>query len=238
MSTTAENVDPATSGTSTVTTTSSTGTTPIPGTGGQTGGQPGATPGGTGDSSNESKTLSQEEVNAIVAREVAKAQRGKLDPTELGFESGKELREFLDAAKQQQEAQKDQSQKDFEAAVEEAKTQARQEILSTANQRLVKAEFILAAANRGVKFGEDAFALAQTTDLWKGVEVSDEGEVSGFDDTFFEELKKLKPYLFEEPKTPIPDAGAGAHGAAGEKNSPQELVGKYPALRGRVPTQP
>jgi len=182
--------------------------------------------------------LPQDEVNAIVAREVAKAQRGKLDPKELGFESAKELKDFMDQAKQSMEAAKDESTKEFEAAVKEAREQARTEILAVANDRLIRAEFMLAAVNKGVRFGDDAYALAKTMEGWSSVEVSDEGKVSGLDDAFFEELKTQKPYLFEEPKTAIPDAGAGAHGAPGEKNSPQELAAKYPALRGRVPQQP
>lgn len=231
MSSTTENLDPdnttGTSGTVTTTSVSTTQGNSGPGSGD-------ATSGGTDDSTKDEKTLSQEEVNAIVAREVAKAQRGKLDPKELGFESGKELKDFLDQAKQKFEADKDEGQKQLEAAIEEARTTARQEVLSQANQRLVKAEFMLAAANAGIKFGEDAFALAQTTDLWTSVEVDDEGQVSGFDDAFFAELKTQKPYLFEEAKAKIPDAGAGAHGEAGEKNSLQELAAKYPSLRGAV----
>ena len=232
--------DPATSGTTGTSSDSSgaLGTTPIPGSGGQTGGTtPDATSGGTDDSTSGSKTLSQEEVNAIVAREVAKAQRGKLDPKELGFESAKELKEFMDSAKQNLEASKDESQKELEAAVKAAKEEAVKSVLLVANDRLIRAEFMLAAANKGVRFGDDAFALAKTMEGWSSIEVSDEGRVSGLDDAFFEELKTQKPYLFEEAKTPIPDAGAGAHGAPGEKNSPQELTAKYPALRGRVPTQ-
>ena len=234
--------DPATSNISTTTGTSTDssgtlGNTPIPGSGGSTGEKPGATSGGTDDST-EGKMLPQDEVNAIVAREVAKAQRGKLDPKELGFESAKELKDFMDQAKQSMEAAKDESTKEFEAAVKEAREQARTEILAVANDRLIRAEFMLAAVNKGVRFGDDAYALAKTMEGWSSVEVSDEGKVSGLDDAFFEELKTQKPYLFEEPKTAIPDAGAGAHGAPGEKNSPQELAAKYPALRGRVPQQP
>jgi len=122
--------------------------------------------------------------------------------------------------------------------VKAAKEEAVKSVLSVANDRLVRAEFMLAAANKGVRFGEDAFALAKTMEGWSAIEVSDDGRVTGLDDAFFDELKTQKPYLFEEPKTTIPDAGAGAYGAPGDKNSPQELAAKYPALRGRIPTQP
>lgn len=193
----------------------------------------GETSGGTDDGeTGDEKMLPQAQVNEIVAREVAKAQRGKLDPKELGFESAKDMKDFLDAARKKAEDDKDESQKALEAAIKEAEESARKEVLSVANERLVKAEFIIEASKHNVQFAEDAYALARTLDLWEDVAIDDGGNVSGFDKKFFEDLKKSKPFLFAESKPP--DAGAGAHGEGPGDSSLGKLAAEYPALRDAV----
>lgn len=211
------------------------GDTDTSGDGGATGGDnSGDTSGGTGDgeTGGEEKLLPQAQVNEIVAREVAKAQRGKLDPKELGFESAKDMKDFLDAAKKKAEDDKDENQKALETAVREAQEAAKKEVLSVANERLVKAEFIIEASKNEVQFAEDAYALAKTLDLWEDVAIDDDGKVSGFDKKFFEDLKKAKPFLFGEKK--VVDAGAGAHGEGSGEGSIQKLAQDYPALRDAV----
>jgi hypothetical protein len=196
---------------------------------------------GTGDNSGEGPKFTQEQLDAIVAREKNKAARGKIDPKEFGFDSQKDLKEFLEAAKEQQK----QSQSDAEKAIEEAKKQAAEEaetkVLSKANARLVKEEFKIAALDHGVKFMDDAYALAQTLEDWD-VEVDDEGVVTGLTKEFFEELKKQKPFLFQEgqgdnndgsgnPAKHRKDVGAGAGGSGGPVNNEAELKENYPALQ-------
>lgn len=187
---------------------------------------------GSADSqgTSEDKVFTQEQLNAIVTREVQKAARGKLDPKELGFDSGKDLKEFLDGVKAKAESEKDESEKALEAAVKQAQDAAREEILSKANTRVLKAEFLLAAKDAGVKAGagNDAYVLAQTMDVWQDVAIGDDGEVTGFTPEFFKELKESKPFLFEAPVSG--DIGAGAHGE-GESSSDEDLLSKYPALQ-------
>lgn len=163
----------------------------------------------------DDKTFTQQELNAIVTRETQKAARGKLDPKELGFESGQQMKEWIDAQKQKDEAAKTQEEKDREASIEQAKKDAEAGVLNTANERLRKAEFLSSAVDHKIRkeARDDAYLLAPTLEAWSSVEVGDDGNVSGFDDAFFEELKEKKPFLFEpEGDGSLGDIGAGRRG--------------------------
>lgn len=184
------------------------------------------------------KTLSQDEVNRIVAREIAKAQRGKLDPKELGFESGKELKDFLDQQKQAADEAKTQAEKDLEEAKNTAREEAEKGVLAKANERLVRAEFVAEAAKAGVSAPADAYVLAKTMEIWTQVELVEENDdvtVKGFDEDFFKELKQAKPYLFAEEQGGAGgrDLGGGAGGGNRDdaKSKDDKLLTDYPALR-------
>lgn len=204
----------------------------------------GESSGGTGGSSDGGqsgeKTLTQSEVNAIVARETDKAKRGLLNPKELGFESGKEMKEFIDSAKALVEEQKSEGEKALAEAKKAGRDEAIAEILPSTQERILRAEFLMASMQHQVKLPNDAFVLAKTLEEWKGVEIDAEGVVTGLDDAFFEALKKDKPFLFGEPQGagPAPgDIGAGAQeGAGGTPPGPvdpgrqTELRNSYPIL--------
>lgn len=201
----------------------------------------GGTSGGTGDgegdggqgSGEDEKKFSQKELNDHIAREVSKAQRGKLDPKELGFESAKELKEFLDKQKEAMEEAKTQAEKDLEEAKTKAADEAKSTVLAQATERLILAEFKIAANAAGVVAPDDAYVLAKTMDIWTQVEVDeDKNEVSGFDNHFFDSLKEKKPYLFGDAKqNGSGDIGAGAGGGGGGGGDrTAELKEKYKAL--------
>jgi ElaB/YqjD/DUF883 family membrane-anchored ribosome-binding protein len=198
--------------------------------------------GGTDDAGrgSDDKTLSQDQVNAIVAREVAKAQRGRLDPHELGFESGKELKEFLDKQKEAVNQAKSESEK----ALEEARTQATKDaeatVLSKANERITKSEFVVKASTAGITSPADAYVIAKTMPIWTQVELVENGddvEVKGFDDDFFKEMKEQKPFLFTAAGGQQGgDLGGGAPNSDRGGNtrlSEDSLLKEYPALKNR-----
>lgn len=194
--------------------------------------------GGTGEEDADKPKFTQAQVDAIATREAQKAARGKLDPKELGFESAKDMKDFIDGVKAKEESDKSEDEKARDQAIKEAADAARNEVLSTANSRLIKANFLLAATKYEVEFGEDAYALAQSMEGWGAVEVKEEdGTVSGFDEDFFKELKEKKPFLFKQPEVddqgnPIPSANAGAQGPpAGTKTQAEKLAELYPALK-------
>lgn len=191
-----------------------------------------------GGKGSDDKVFTQEQLNAIVTRETQKATRGKLDPKELGFDSAKEMKDWIDGQKAKVDEAKTDDEKAREEAIEAAKKEAESGVLSKANARILKAEFLTAAVDHKIRkeARTDAYLLAPTLDSFEGVSVNDDGNVTGFDDAFFEELKEKKPYLFE----PEGDAGAGAgrgdigagrRGDAGEKDTDAELRAKYPALQ-------
>ena len=184
----------------------------------------------------DGKTFTQEEVNKLIAKEVSKASRGKLDPKELGFETGKELKEKLDEIGKKEEEAKTEADKALEEAIEEARKEATESVLTKANARVIKSEFKVLAHDAGIPTErlEDAFALAQIQENWKDVAVDDQDTVSGLDETFFEELKEAKPYLFatEEDEGGTGDAGAAARSnKGGKKDRKEELKQKFPALQ-------
>jgi hypothetical protein len=166
-------------------------------------------------------------VNALIARETSKAQRGKLDPKELGFTSSKELQTFLETARTQAEANKSESEKAVEEAVKAATDQARAEVLDVAGELVLKAEFLIAAKDHNVKYPHDAYALVQDLKEWETVDIGEDGVVEGIDDTLFDVLKTSKPFLFDQPGAA--DIGAGNRSQG--KNDAEEIRAKFPALK-------
>lgn len=191
------------------------------------------------DKSGEKKTFTQEQLNDIIAREKTSALRGKLDPKELGFTSQKELKEFVDSMKAKADEEKTDAEKATQEAVEKAVKEAEEGILKEANRRVLKAEFTLKATKAKIHPDrvDDAFTLAQQNeDLWKGVDVDEKGVVTGLNETFFDDLKKAKSFLFEDEKSEegegSNDAGArsgGGSGATGDAKD-KDLREKFPAL--------
>lgn len=184
------------------------------------------------------KKFTQEDLNKVVAKELSKAGRGKLDPKELGFDTRKDLETFVTSMKEKSDEEKTEAERKQEEAINAAKEEATKGVLNKSKQLVLKAEFKLMAQEAGIgsEAREDAFILAQTLDEWKAVEVSDEGEVTGLDKDFFEELKKAKPFLYAAPADDDEDQGPGNIGQRSsggkKKNDDEVLKQKYPALQG------
>lgn len=198
---------------------------------------------GTSANNDEGKTgneklFTQDQLNAIATAEANKARRGLVSPKDLGFESAKEMKDWVDSQKAKAEEDKSEDEKAREAAIEEAKRAAEESVLSKANERLRKAEFLSEAVNHQInrEARDDAYLLAQTLEEWGNVDVNDEGVVTGFDDAFFDALKEAKPYLFAtaegEGGNGLGDIGAGQRGGGDSDSAKlQDLKNKYSALR-------
>jgi hypothetical protein len=186
----------------------------------------------------EERKFTQEDVNKLLAKEVDKAKRGKLDPKELGFDSRKDLETFIKSMKEKSEEEKTEAEKERETAIAAAKDEATKGVMAQSKKLVLKAEFKLMAQEHGVSVEarDDAFVIAQTLADWEHVEVSDEGEVTGLDTDFFETLKKDKPYLFAQPadeeETTPGNIGQRASGAKKDASDERTLKEKYPALQG------
>lgn len=182
------------------------------------------------------KTFTQEEVNAIAAKEASKAARGKIDPKELGFDSAKSMQEFVEQMKAKADGEKGEAEKALEQAVKDATEKATSEVLATANTRVVKSEFLLAAKDHDIESdaATDAYTLAQTMTIWEEVDIDESGVVTGFDDAFFTALKEAKPFLFKQAGGTggSGDIGGGARGGDGKikPGSEEDLRSKYSGL--------
>lgn len=218
--------------------------------GGAPDGDPGdgdGTPPGDGDGTSTDKDegkgegdklFTQDQLNAIATREADRAKRGLLNPKELGFDSAKDMKDWIESQKQKAEADKTEDEKSRDEAIEKAKREAEDGVLSKANERLRKAEFLSQAVDQGVRreARDDAYLLAQTIDSWSDVQVDDDGKVTGFDEDFFKTLKETKPFLFapagKDGDAGLGDIGAGQRGGADSDEAKlADLKDKYSALR-------
>jgi hypothetical protein len=211
---------------------------PDPDAGDPTGGDKPDETGGDKPADKEEPKFTQQQVNDLLAREIGKKTRGKLDPSELGFASRKELEEFLSKAKEKTEAEKTDAEKAIEVASKAAADEATKTVLGEANSRLLLAEFKLGCAEFGIPKDRaiDAFNVVKNDpELWEGVAVSDKGVVEGLDEDFFESLEKSKPWFFQKDETTdgggSGDIGAGAGGRGSKGNREAELKERYSALR-------
>jgi len=148
-------------------------------------------------------TMTQSELDALIAREKARAKKPYADYDDLKSK----LSEFEAAEEERKKAAMTEAERlqaevaAAKQAAEEAET-ARKQALETANQRAIKAEFKLAAAGVNIRKDaiDDAFLLVDKA----GISVDDGGNVVGIADALAA-LVAAKPYLVEQapgkPKT-------------------------------------
>lgn len=184
------------------------------------------------------KTFTQKDLDRILAKEKSKALRGKVDAKDLGFESAKDMKAFVDSMKEKAEADKSDAEKALEDAVNKARDEATVAAMVRAKSITLKAEFRVAAQEAGIPKDrlDDAYALAQNLEGWDDdVSIDDEGVVTGLDEDFFKNLEESKPWLFpsesEGSSGGSGDIGAGA-GGKGKLTSDEKLKAEYPALQG------
>lgn len=149
--------------------------------------------GGTGTAESQTgRTFTQEELSAIVAREVAKAK----DP------------EMVKKAQAYDQLQKEQQTEAERAATAQREAEERAaKAIATANERLVRAELKLQLAAQGAR--PDAVDLAVDRLLATGeIEVDDKGEVKGAE-AAVKELLKTHEYLKADTEKKLPDKSGG-----------------------------
>ncbi len=194
------------------------------GTGGETP-PAGSTSTGSSTPPAEQPTLTQSQVNALLAEERRKA-------TERA--SGK----FSDYDEVKRKAGEfDRLQNENETTLERERTKAKQEgaseVLAKANARLVAAEVRAQAAAAKFRDPHDALAHLTVSGALTAIKVSDDGDVDGEAvRTALETLAKDKAYLLTDTTTPPPpppptpgQAGVGA-GSAGGKREVTPGVGR------------
>lgn len=158
-------------------------------------------------------TMTQDELNALIAKEKAKAKKPYANYDELQtklaeYEAQEEERRKAAMTEQERiQAELDAAKK----AAEEA-TKVNEQVIKIANDRAIKAEFKLAAAGANIRADalEDAYILVDKT----GISVDKDGNVVGVSEAL-EALVAAKPYLVEvkQPQNPK---------IIGEPNNPKE----------------
>lgn len=171
--------------------------------------------GGDGQNQDNVLTLSQEELDRIIADRLARQQKKFADYDDLKtklseYEQAEEERKKAAMSEQERiEAEKAEALEKAQKAEEKSA-----DALKRANERLIRAEFRLLAKDAGIRADalDDAFKLADFTD----VEVGEDGEVTGVD-TVVNALKESKPFLVEVavPKKPK-NIGEGSNHDGGD----------------------
>ncbi|MEW9697951.1 scaffolding protein [Paenibacillus sp. SI8] len=147
-------------------------------------------------------TMTQADLDALIAREKARAKKPFADYDDIKAE--RERLKQAEAERSKAElSEKERLEAEKKEAVDKAQAaeEAREKALTTANQRLIKSEFRALARESGIRPDalDDAFKLADTS----AVSVDDDGNVVGVKDVI-EALVKDKPYLAEVKKEPTP----------------------------------
>lgn len=167
-------------------------------------------------------TMTQAELDALIGREKGRATKKFADYDDLKAERDR-LKTEEDARKAAEltETERLQAQKDeADRKVTEA-NEARDKALTSANNRVIKAEFKLLAKEAGIRGDalDDAFKLADLAN----VKVDEDGNVEGVADVIAA-LKAAKPYLAEVKKEPRDIGGSSGGDPKPDKTKEQLLA--------------
>lgn len=158
------------------------------------------------------KVFTQDELDRILSDRLARERQKFADYDDL-----KGAAEKLAELEAEQMSELEKAQKAREDA--EAKAQA---ALEAANDRLMRAAFIAEAAKAGASHPEDAYALADKA----GVEMGDDGSVSGVAEAVATLVEAGRLVMSGKPHAPNLDGGAGS----GERPKDKELRLTEPEL--------
>jgi hypothetical protein len=164
----------------------------------------------------ETKSFTQEQVNAILAEE----KRKTLAKFE-GFDDLKSKAARFDEIEAQNATE-------LEKATKKAADEARADMTAKTNIRLIGAEAKAAAAAMG--FNDPADAVIQLRDKFSGIKVTDDGDVDEASvKALIEQLAKDKPYLIKADNgrpTPLPGQGHHQNSANSGKDQAMEQARK------------
>lgn len=149
-----------------------------------------------GEQTVSGKAFTQDELNRIITDRLAQERKKYADYEDLK----KKASEFDKIA----EAQKSETDKLREAASKAQ--QERDAALSTANERMLRASFIAEAAKANVAYPEDAYALADKSN----VKIGDDGNAIGVVEAVKSLVDAGRLPLGAKPVAPNLNAGAGS----------------------------
>lgn len=161
----------------------------------------------------------QAHIDKLIGERAVQAGRGKVDPKDLGFASKAELEAAIAAHQQTLEDAQSDQEKAVQKARKEGAEQASQELMGKANARMIKSEFVAAAANKGVVAPTDLYLIAQAEGRFNDVTVGDADEVVGLDDSWWEGLLKGRDHLVGESNSSSTSGGSNVNGGSNGSSS-------------------
>lgn len=169
--------------------------------------------GGSGD---DKKTFTQEEVNRMMGDRATRASGAteKQILEKLGVESLDDAEASIKAYRDRQEKEKSELQKAQDA--KEAAENKAKDAEAKANEKLIRAEFIVEASKAGVEHPEDAYSLADRSK----VKILDDGKVEGVADAVKVLVEAGRLPLTSQKKAADLDGGEGD----GDKDKLEKLT--------------
>jgi hypothetical protein len=163
---------------------------------------------GDGDKNKETKTYTQEELNAIAKKEKESGKKAILK--ELGIEDVKSVKDSLAKLKEWQDSQKSDTEKAQAALAEKEKA------ADEASKKAALLEAKLDAIKAGVnpKFVDDAIVLAMT-------KITDNKDLAAV----LEDMKKTYPNFFSETEEEDTKGASGTGSKVTGKKGKAEVVG-------------
>ena len=179
---------------------------------GNTGGE--ANTGNTGGSETEQRPNAEQQGQTDDVETWKSRSRQWERQSKENASAAKERDEYKQRLEELEQQSKSDHEKALDKAVKEAEARARDEILTTANQRLVKASVRVAAAGK-LADPEDAIRFLDLDEF----KVDDDGEVDAKQlASAIDELLKTKPYLAAKATKPSGNIDQGARPNGGGKD--------------------
>ncbi|MDQ0168769.1 phage scaffolding protein [Paenibacillus tundrae] len=181
-----------------------------------------------------SKTFTQEDVDRMIADRLGRERKKHGDYDDIKAE----LAKLKSAEEERQKAEMtatERAEAERTKALEraEAAEKSREDALTAANQRLIKAEFRDVA--RELKLRPDALKSALKLVDLSAVEVDDEGNVKGLEDAV-KALIEDNPYMIEQAPVEPRTIGAPSGGEAKPAKTKEQILAEAKAKASENPT--
>lgn len=166
--------------------------------------------------SGDDKTFSQDQVNRLVGDRAVRAGSAKEKEIleSLGVESVEDAVKLLEAQRKREDAEKSELEKSKEA--KEAAEKREKEAIARADERLIQAEFIVEASRANVEHPDDAYQLADKSQ----VKLDKDGKVEGVADAVKTLVEAGRLPLIGKKKAADLDGGEGD----GDGKKPEKLT--------------
>lgn len=180
----------------------------------------------------DDKRFSQDDVNRLMGDRATRAGLAKEKEIleTLGVESLDDAKKLLEAQRKREDQEKSDLEREKEAR--EAAEKREKDAIAAANEKLIRAEFIMEASRANVEHPDDAFSLADKSD----VKIDDSGKVTGVADAVKTLVEAGRLPMSGKKKAPDLDGGDGTGNRDKKEKLTEEEAG-IAAKMGLTPEQ-